>query len=402
MVKNVYPCLIVLATVCAPLHAEDWSCWRGPQYDGISRETGVTLPWKGSPKVLWELQTGPAFSGITGIGDLVYTCGTEDGKQVLLCLNAGTGDVVWKKPFAGEVKDRQGGDGTRATPTISGGKVYIFGGEGTLLCADAKTGAKIWTKTFGSAPRWKYAGSVLIEGNLAVVTPGGEDGGLVALDKQSGKVVWKGGEGGAGYSTPYPFTFQSGRYIAGALAKKVIIVDAKTGREVASVPWVTRYDVNAATPIYHGGHLFISSGYGHGCILVKLGADGDRLSTAAVWESKVIANKIHTCTLLDGKLYGADERKLSCVDFLTGDVAWSLDRVAGDKTQFATLLLNQEHFIYLSEKGQLSVAKASPEGFNAVGSTQVLSGRCWTVPTLHNGRLYVRNLEKLVCLDLGG
>jgi len=402
MVRIAYRVLIVFAVTCTPLYGADWPCWRGPQYDGISRETGVTLPWKENPKVLWEAPVGKAFSSVTGAGDLVYTCGTEDDKQVLFCFNAGTGDVVWKKAFAEGFRERLGGDGTRATPTVNDGKVYIFGGKGTLLCVDAKTGTEVWSKKFGNAPKWMYAGSVLIEGDLAIVTPGGEDGGLLALNKADGEVAWKGGTGGAAYSTPYPFTFEGGRYIVGFLAKKAIIVDAKTGREVWSMSWETKYDVNAATPIFHDGHLFLSSGYGHGCILVKLAADGDRLSGTTVWESKAIMNKFQTCILLDGKLYGADERKLKCVDFLTCKEAWSLDDVAGDGTRHSTLVLCGGHFIYFSGKGQLSVAKASPTGFEATGSTQVLSGRCWTVPTLHNGRLYVRNLEKLVCLDLGG
>jgi len=359
------------------------------------------LPWKTSPKVLWELPTGPAFSAVTGVGDLVYTCGTEDGQQVLFCVNAGTGEVVWKKTFAGGVKDRQGGDGTRATPTVDDGKVYIFGGLGTLLCADAKSGTEIWSKKFNNAPTWKYSGSVLIEDNMVIVSPGGENGGLLALNKENGEVVWKGGAGGAAYATPYPFTFDGKRYIVGALAKKVIIVQSETRREVWSMPWVTSYNVNASTPIYHDGHLFVSSGYGHGCILLKLQTDGDALTTTTVWESKAISNKFHTCILLDGKLYGADERKLKCVDFLTGEEAWSMNEVAGDGTRYGTVVLCQGHFVFLSQKGQLSVAKASPAGFDAIDSTQVLSGRCWTVPTLHNGRLYVRNLEKLVCLDLG-
>ncbi|MBC8871727.1 MAG: PQQ-like beta-propeller repeat protein [Planctomycetes bacterium] len=401
MTRNSHLFLFGLLVACAPSHGADWPCWRGPQYDGISCETGVTLPWQASPKVLWELPTGAAFSAVTGVGDLVYTCGTEDGQQVLLCLGAGTGEVVWKRTFAGGVKDRQGGDGTRATPTLDEGRVYIFGGEGTLLCAAAKTGDEIWSKKFGNAPRWKYSGSVLIEGDMAVVSPGGADGGLLALNKENGEVIWKGGEGGAGYATPYPFTFDGTRYMVGVLGKKVIIVVAETGREVWSMPWVTSYDVNAATPIFNDGHLFISSGYGHGCILLRLQADGDRLTTTAVWESKAILNKFQTCILLDGKLYGADERNLKCVDFLTGEEAWSLNRVAGDGTKYGTLVLCQGHFIFLSQSGQLSVAKASPEGFDAVGTTQVLSGRCWTVPTIHNGRLYVRNLDKLVCLELG-
>ncbi len=401
MARNACLFLFGFLLLCAPLDGADWSCWRGPQYDGISRDTGVTLPWEASPKVVWEVQTGPAFSAVTGVGDLVYTCGTEDGQQVLLCLGAGNGEVVWKRPFAGGVKDRQGGDGTRATPTIDEGRVYIFGGEGTLLCAAAKTGDEIWSKKFGAAPTWKYSGSVLIEGDMAVVSPGGADGGLLALNKENGELIWKGGEGRAGYATPYPFTFGGTRYIVGALGKKVIIVEAETGRQVWSMPWITSYDVNASTPIFHDGHLFISSGYGHGSILLKLQAEGDGLTTTTLWESKAILNKFQTCILLNGRLYGADERNMKCVDFLTGEEAWSLHRVAGEGTKYGTVVLCQGHLIFLSQSGQLSVAKASPEGFDAVGTSQVLSGRCWTVPTIHNGRLYVRNLDKLVCLKIG-
>lgn len=393
---------LVIAGWCASLPAEDWTCWRGPQHDGISRQAGITLPWKESPKVLWEVPVGSAFSAVTGVGDLVYTCGTQEEKQVLFCIDAGSGEVAWKKAFAEEVKERQGGDGARATPALDNGKVYIFGAEGTLLCADAKTGEDVWSKKFDNQPRWKYSGSVLIEGDVAVISPGDEDGGLLALDKNNGEVKWKAGDGVAGYSTPYPFTFQGKRYIACMLAKKAIAVDAETGRLVWSMPWETRYDVNAATPIFHDGYLFISSGYGHGCILVKLEPEGDGLASSTVWESKAIANKFQTCILYEGKLYGADERNLKCVDFLTGAEAWTREEVAGDGTRHGTLVLNGDHFIFLSQTGNVSVAKASPEGFDAVGTTEVLTGRCWTVPTIHNGRLYVRNFEKLVCLDLGG
>ncbi len=401
MLKNVYPLMIVLSIACSLAQGEDWTRWRGPQYDGVSRDTAVTLPWTADPKVLWEVTIGPAFSAVSGAGDLVYTCGTEDDQQVLFCLAASNGEIVWKKAFAGEVADRQGGDGTRATPTVDDGRVYIFGGEGTLLCADAKTGDKIWSKEFDNPPRWKYSGSVLIEENLAIISPGGSDGGLLALNKETGDVVWKGAEADAGYATPYPFTIDGRRCICGVLAKEISVVDAETGDELWGMPWVTKYDVNAATPIYDNGHLFVSSGYGHGSVLVKLETDGDQLTSTTVWESKAILNKFQTCILLDGKLYGADERNFKCVDFLSGNEVWSMNRVAGQSARHGTLVLCQGQLVFLSEKGQLCVAKASPDGYDAEGASQVLDGRCWTVPTLHNGRLYVRNLEKLVCLDLG-
>ena len=221
------------------------------------------------------------------------------------------------------------------------------------------------------------------------------------MNKATGEIIWKGGQGAASYATPYPFDFAGGRYIVGFLGKKAIIVEARTGRQVFSMDWETRYDVNAATPIFHDGHLFLSSGYGHGCILLKLNSLRGSLSATTVWQSKVLVNKFQTPILYQGNLYSADERDLKCVDFLTGEVRWDKGDVAGDRTRHATLLLLGDKFICLSEKGQLTVAPASPDGFEATGNTQALTGRCWTVPTLCNGKLFVRDLERLVCLDLG-
>ena len=393
---------LFVLTLASLLQGEDWIQWRGPQRDGISRDTAVVLPWKSAPKVLWERAIGAAFSAVTGLGDVVYTCGTEEKKQVLFCLNATTGDVVWKVAFEPECKDRQGGDGTRATPTIDAGKVYIFGALGTVLCVDAKTGKEVWSRKFSNKPQWAYSGSVLIEGDLAVAYPGKGDGGMAAFNKVTGEPVWKAGDDGAGYATAYPFTFGGKRYLAGHTATQAIIVDAQTGRIACSIPWKTSYDVNASTPIFHDGHLFLTSGYGVGCALFKLEVAGDKIEAKEVWRNKTIRNKFHTCVLTEGKLYSGDEEALKCIDFLTGATAWRKDDAGGEKTVNGSLILSGGHILFLSEKGQLQVAKADPKDFVPLGSVKVLGGRCWTVPTIHNGRLYVRNFEKVVCLDLRG
>lgn len=324
--------------------AADWPNWRGPQHDGISPEKGFKTTWTEGPKVVWEKPIGAAFSSFICAGDKVYTCGTKDGQQVLFCLQADSGDIVWERPFEKAYKDRQGGDGTRATPTINDGRVYIVGGGGLLLCVDAAKGEEIWKKQFKAKPTWGYAGSVLIEGDMAVVTAGGVDGGLMALNKKTGKPIWKTSDDMAGYATPYPFTFNSKRYIVGFLGKGVIIVEAKNGREVWRTAWETAYDVNASAPIFHDGHLFLTSGYGTGCAVFKLTPDGDGLKGEEVWRSKAILNKFQSCVLKDGVLYGSDEKTLKCVDFKTGDERWSIPR-----TPNATVILADNQLIVLTE-----------------------------------------------------
>jgi outer membrane protein assembly factor BamB len=375
--------------------AADWPNWRGPNHDGISPEKGFIKTWTETPKVLWDKPIGAGFSSFAAVEGKVYTCGTENKKQVLFCFDADTGNEIWKKPFEKELKDHQGGDGARGTPTVDEGRVYQLGGHGTLICLDAKTGNDIWKKKLGKRPRWGYSGSVLIEGRLAIVAAGGEFGGILALDKKTGDVVWKCADDKIGYSTPYSFTFQKKRYIFCFMAKAGIIADAKTGKEVCRIPWKTSYDVNATTPIYHDGHLFLSTGYSTGSALLKLSSEGDKLSTTEVWRSKVLMTKFRSCILKDGMLYSGDQKGLRCVEFMTGKELWGKDRM-----KHSSVLLADGHLIVLSEKGRLMIAKANTKEFKPIAQADVLTGRCWTVPTIYNNKLYVRNLKKAVCLDL--
>jgi len=378
--------------------AADWTNYRGPNYDGISSEKGFKKTWEAPPKVVWEHPVGSAFSSFACVGGKAYTCGTKDAKQVLFCFDANTGKVIWKVAFEKELRERQGGDGTRTTPTVHEGRVYVFGAYGTLLCADAKTGKEIWREEFKNKPHWSYSGSVLIEGDMAIVSPGRSDGSLVALDKKTGKQIWKSGKERAGYSTPYPFTHKGKRYIGSFQAKTFIIVESKTGREVCNIPWETSYSVNASQPIYHDSHMFLSSGYKTGCGLYKLSEKGDALEARLVWRNaKTMLTKFTSCVLKDGHLYAGDQRGLRCVEFASGKECWS-DRGLPN----ATVLIADDHLIVFSEKGKLLTAKVSTKEFKPIAETKVLSGRCWTIPTLSDGRLFVRNLKKAACIDLRG
>lgn len=386
-------CVGVLVIAC-PASALDWPHWRGPSYDGISLEKGFKTTLSEKPKVLWEYPVGSAFSSFTIAGGRLYTCGTKAKQQVLYCFNPDTGEVIWEKPIEKEYKEKQGGDGTRATPTIEDGRVYILGALGRVLCVDAVKGEMVWDRQLQERPWWGCSASVFIEGDLAVVSAGLVDGSLLALDKKTGKEIWKTGNEMAGYATPCPLTFNGRRYIMGFLGQSAIIVEPQTGREVWRTPWTTPFEVNAAAPVFHDGCLFLTSGYDTGCGLFKLSEDGDKLAGKKLWRSKVIVSKYQSYLLNDGALYGSDDKALRCVDFLTGNELWSVPRLPN-----ATVLLANGHLLVLTEKGKLMIAPVSRKEFKPT-EAQVLEGHCWTIPLLHNGRLYVRNLEKAVCLDM--
>ena len=377
--------------------AGDWPQFRGPKHDGISEEVGFRTVWSDPIPMVWDREIGSAFSSFACVEDRVYTCGTKAGQQVLYCLNAASGKVLWNTVIESQYRDAQGGDGTRATPTVDDGRVYILGAHGTLSCVRADTGATVWTKNFAQPPQWGYSGSILIEGSLAIASAGGAQGALVAFDKATGREVWKCGVDSVGYATPYPFTFEGRRYVVGFTGTSVIIADVETGRQVWRQLWDTSWQVNAASPIFHDGYLFLSSGYRTGCGLFKLRAEGNGLAGDLVWRSQVLMSKFQSCILHDGALYGSDQRALVCADFLTGKEHWRRPRV-----KHGTLLLAQEHLLLLTQDGQFEISRVSKTGFDPLSTSDLLDGRCWTVPVLHRGRLYVRNLTRIACFNLAG
>lgn len=385
--------LVALVTVATTVRA-DWTNFRGPKHDGISDEKGFRTVWTDPIPLLWERRVGAAFSSFACVGKRVFSCGTKDQQQVLFSLNADTGDLIWQTIIEKEFVDPYG-EGTRATPTFDEGRVYILGAHGTLLCLQADSGKQVWKKSFHDVPQWGYAGSVLIEGELAIATGGRSEGSLVAFDKRTGRQVWKCGDDPAGYATPYPFTFQGRRYIVGFTGVSAIIAEAQTGRMVWRTPWQTDWKVNAASPIFHEGYLFLSSGYRTGSGLFKIRRDGENLKADTVWKSDVLMNKFQSCILYEGNLYGSDQKALVCADFLTGREHWRKRRL-----KHGTLILADGHLLLLTQKGRLQIAKAGPNGFNTVTQADILDGRCWTVPVLHQGRLYARNLERLVCFNV--
>lgn len=387
----------VFSMLCASSAAvrADWPNFRGPNHDGISSETGFRKEWKDRPPVIWERNLGSGFSSFAVVGDRLYTAGTQNKQQVIYALNANTGEVIWQKPFEAEYPERQGGDGPRATPTVSGDRLYMLGAKGKLLCLKTDDGAEVWSTQFSHMPTWGYSGSVLIEDNLAISSGGEGDGALVAFDKLSGKSVWKTGEDPPGYATPYPFTFEGTRYIVGFNGNSVLIVEAVSGDPVWRQDWITDYAVNAAAPIFHEGHLFLGSGYQTGGALYKLRKDGDKLVGEQVWKSKVLMNKFQSAILHEGHLYASDQKDLKCVEFLTGNEIWKERRVAN-----GTVVLADGHLIVLTEKGSLQMAPATPRGYVPTTRVDILEGLCWTVPVLHGGKLYARDLEKIMCLDV--
>lgn len=389
---------ILVALLAGAATAEEWPNFRGPNYDGISSETGLKVKWDQPMPLVWERDDiGPAYSSFAIVAGKVYTCGQHGGKQTVDCLDAKTGKTIWSTGFAAAYNDMQG-DGPRATPTVADGRVYILGSKGRFVCLDAESGNELWSKQFDNTPQWGYSSSALVTGDMVITIGGKGQGTLVALDRKSGKPIWTCGEDDAGYATPYPFEFNGKPYIVGFAGTSAIIAERDTGKQVFQFPWETSYKVNAAAPIFNDGYLLLTSGYTQGSVLLKLRADGDRLAADKIWQTKVLLNKFQSCILKDGYLYASDQKGLKCVEFLTGSPMWEVRREAN-----GTIVLAQDHLFVLAEDGKLMIAPVSPQEFKPVTQAEIMSGpRCWTVPVISGGKLYVRNMARVACFDLTG
>lgn len=385
---------VAVALVATAATAADWPNFRGPNHDGISAESGLKTEWDSAIPMKWERTLGSAFSSFAVVDGKLYTCGTKNKQQVLYCLNAGTGETIWETPIEAEFKDNFG-DGARATPTVADGKVYILGALGRLMCASADDGSVVWAHQFSEKPQWAYSGSVLVEGGLAIASGGGKHGALVAFDKDSGEQKWKVGNDPVGYATPYPFTFEGTRYVAGFTGTSMVIAELESGKEALREQWETDWKVNAAAPIYHDGHLFMGSGYKTGSALFKLSKRGDGLKADRVWMEDDFLLKFQSAVLANGHLFASDQKSLKCVDFKTGEEKWSVPRIKD-----STVVLAGDSLVLLTEKGELQIGPAIPGGWNPTTKANLLSGKCWSVPVLVDGDLYVRNLSTVKCFDV--
>lgn len=386
----------LLAATCSAT-AADWYRWRGPDANGISKETGWSANWPASgPKQLWTAKVGIGFASFAVSQGRVYTVGNAKDLDTVFCFDANTGREVWKHSYPSQLDPKYYEGGPSATPTVDANRVYTLSKRGVVHCLDAASGKVIWTKNLmeelkAEMPTWGFASSVLIEGNLAIVNVGAAG---AALDKQTGKVVWSSGTEHAGYSSAVPYTVGGERAVAMAIKQDVVALRAKDGKELWRFPWKTQHDVNAADPIVVGSKVFISSGYNHGGGLFDVGSG----EPTKVWENRNMRNQMNSCVLWEGHLYGVDENQLRCLVFETGEVKWT-EKAVGK----GSLSMADGKLIVLSERGILMVADASPEGFKPISRAQVLSGKCWTTPVLSNGKIYCRNAAgDVVCLDVSG
>lgn len=391
-------CLVLAGFTVA---AADWPQFRGPNRDGISTEPGGLKEWPaGGPRVLWKIPLGEGFSQVVTAQNRLITLVGQGGDEVAVALDAVTGKQLWRVRIDSKYESDQG-NGPRSTPTVDGDKVYVLSASGKLAALKTANGQTVWQHDLRSeygarVPQWGISTSPLVEGNLLLVNVGGTGNkSVVAFDKATGKPVWTSQSNGAGYSAPIGITVRGVRQLIVFAADSVLSLAPKDGKLLWQVPWETDYDVNAAAPIFYPpDKLFISSGYDTGAALFQIKVTGNQVSAAEIWRSRDMKNQFSSSILHNGTLYGFDNGTLKALDAATGAERWK-QRGLGH----GSLILAAGNLIVLSDRGTLALLEATPKEYKQLGAIRVLEGKCWTAPTLANGRLYLRNEEHLIALD---
>ena len=402
------------------LVAADWNQYRGPDGDGRSSEIISTSGFlQGIRQAVWKVPTSKGFSSFTVTGNTVVTVVTResDGENCETCiaLNAESGKEIWATALSSSdyghgggdagAPGNRGGDGARNTPTISGDRVYVYDGHLVLTCMDLESGNIVWQKDIikdfnGRNIKWFNATSPVVHGDSIFISGGGPSETFLAINKQTGKVLWKTGDDMMTHATPRVATLDGTLQVVFFMQSGLVSLSTETGAE----KWRSQFPFSvstAASPVASGNQVYCSAGYGVGAGVFRVGKAKE---AEEVWfKSNELMNHWSTPVIRDGYLYGIYEFKkygrapLQCVELSTGEIKWSHQGFGP-----GNVILVGDNLIVLSDSGEVALVKATPASYQESGRAKAIGGKCWSTPAFSNGKLYVRSTTEGACFDLTG
>lgn len=380
-----------------------WTDFRGPGRDGHYRERPIRTAWPAQGLTpVWKQPVGGGYASFVVAGGRAFTIEQRGDQEVVAAYDVPTGREVWTNQWPAAFSELMGGDGPRATPTWSDGRVYALGALGELRCLDEVTGRAVWRINIledngATNVQWGMSASPLIVDDTVVVLPGGPNGrSVVAYDRRTGARVWSALDDRQAYSSPMLVTLGGVRQVLVLSASRLMGLTPENGRLLWEHPWVTQFDVNAAQPLVVGpDRVFISSGYGVGAAVLELARSGDAFTVREVWRNIRMKNQFTSSVLHEGFVYGLDEAILACVDVATGDLKWK-----GGRYGYGQVMLASGHLIVLTEDGDMALVRATPVRHEELVRFAVLDGKTWNHPAMSGGYLLVRNLKDMAAFDL--
>ena len=380
--------------------AANWPQWRGPNRDGISKETGLLKQWPtDGPPLVWKATgAGNGYSSFSIANGKLYTMGLRGDREFVIAFDIANGKEVWATPNGTAFREGHG-DGPRGTPTIDGDRVYALGANGDLSALDARTGKVAWSKNVlrefgGSNIQWGISESPLVLGNKLFVNAGGPGASIVALNKTDGSVIWKSQSDGPGYSSAMPAEINGNMQVVFFTAERAVGLDARDGRLLWEYAKPANGTANVATPIVRANRIFISSDYGTGGGVVEITPDN---KAKEIYFTRNMQNHHSSSVLVGDYLYGFSSSILTAMKFDTGEIAWR-DRSVGK----GSLVYADGNLYCFSENGVVGLVEATPTGYKEKGRFRIQQGQLptWTHPVVAGGRLYLRDQDTIYAFDV--
>jgi outer membrane protein assembly factor BamB len=407
---------LLVFTVTMTAAANDWPQWRGPERNGISRETGLLKAWpKEGPKLLWQVKNiGSGYATPSVAGDRLYLLANEGlENEFVQALSSSDGKRIWSARLGnvGQPKQNPSFPAARSTPTVEKDLLYALGSDGDLACVETGSGKIRWQKNLrtdfgGKFGTWAYAESPLVDGDTLVCTPGGRDATLVALNKATGDVIWRcvlpeGAE--AAYASAIVVEAGGLKQYVQLLPKGLVGVDAKTGKLLWHYAKPTsRYNANIPSPVAGEDLIYAgSAGTGGGAVRLKA-RDGGVEAEPLYFESK-LPTAIGGVVRVGDFLYGTTAQAMLCFEFASGTVKWE-ERALG-----AASICFADGRLYLhGENGDVALIEPSAETYREKGrfappdqpKRASPMEKAWAYPVVANGRLYLRDHGSLWCYDV--
>ena len=380
--------------------AASWPQWRGPNRDGVSKETGLLKQWPAEgPSLVWKASgAGNGYSSFSIANGKLYTMGLRGNREFVIAFDLATGKEAWSTPHGAAFRNDRG-DGPRGTPTIDGDRLYALGGAGDLSALDARTGKLAWSKNIltefgGSNIQWGISESPLVIGNKVLVNAGGRGASMVALDKSTGAVIWKSQNDEPGYSSAMPLEINGTTQVVFFTASRAVGLDVRDGRLLWEYEKPANNVANVATPIIKANRVFISSDYGTGGGVVEIKPDN---KAQEIYFTKDMRNHHSSSVLVGDYLYGFSSSILTAMKFDTGEIAWR-DRSVGK----GSLVYADGNLYCLSENGVVGLVEATPTGYKEKGRFRLPQNSLptWAHPVVAGGRLYLRDQDTVYAFDV--
>lgn len=380
--------------------ARDFPQFLGPNRDNTLSGVGLSRDWSKPPRLLWRHAVGLGWSSFAAVGDYAVTQEQRGEEELTVCYELKTGKPRWEHANRAHFSEWQGGDGPRATPTISQGRVYVMGATGILDCLDGATGRPLWTRNVlsdaggGNQSYGKSCSPLLIDDRV-VVTGSGSGPSLMAYRASDGAPAWRGGSEPPGYASPVAATLAGVRQILTVNNASVTAHDPADGRVLWRFAWPGSLPKNVNPIALPGDRVLISAAYGLGATMLQVRSNGGTLSVDPLWTSRHLKPKFANNAVRGNYVYGLDDGVLTCLDLATGRRTWRDGRYG-----FGEILLVDDLLLVQTEPGDVTLVEANPTGLHELGSFPALKSKTWACPALAGHYLLVRNDREAACYEL--